>query len=65
VSDRMYTITPWTAPSGPRGDVCPEPAMLGTKLRHLGRIAGPVGAALRGGQGGGQAFAVRRREVPT
>jgi hypothetical protein len=65
VTNRTH-ITPWQALSGPRGDVCPEPATLGTKLRHLGRIAGPaVVAAQFGGQNGGQAFVVDRREVPT
>jgi hypothetical protein len=64
VSNRMY-ITPWTAPSGPRGDVCPELAVFGTKLRHLGRSAMAVVVAVIGGQDGRQAFAVDRREVPT
>ena len=51
---------------GPKGDVCPEPAMIGTKLRDLGPIAAPVGVAVSdGGQDGRQAFAVDRREVPT
>lgn len=59
-------ITPWTAPSGPRGDVCPEPATFGTRLRHLGRSAKTVGVAvIDGGQDGRQAFVVDRREVPT
>jgi hypothetical protein len=59
-------ITSWTALSGPRGDVCPEPATFGTKLRHLGRSAKAVGAAgIDGGQNGRQAFVVDRREVPT
>ena len=49
---------------GPRGDVCPEPATIGTRLRHLGRSATPVIAAVSGGQDGRQAFAVER-EVPT
>jgi hypothetical protein len=51
---------------GPRGDVCPQPATIGTKLRDLGPIAASVGVAVSdGGQDGRQAFAVDRREVPT
>ena len=59
-------ITPWAALTGPKGDVCPEPATIGTRLRTLGRSvqAAPV-AVFDGGQGGRQAFAVDRREVPT
>jgi hypothetical protein len=56
-------ITPWTALIGPKGDVCPEPATIGTAPRNLGRNASVVTAAF-GGQGGRQAFAVGR-EVPT
>ena len=63
MSNRTY-ITPRTALSGPRGDVCPELAVFGTKLRHLGRSARAVVVAI-GGQDGRQAFAVDRREVPT
>ena len=63
--DRML-VTPWAALTGPKGDVCPEPAMIGAKLRHLGPNAASVGAAVfDGGQDGRQAFAVDRREVPT
>jgi hypothetical protein len=51
---------------GPKGDVCPEPATIGTRLRHLGRVATSVAVAvIDGGQDGRQAFAVDRREVPT
>ena len=51
---------------GPMGDVCPQPATIGTKLRRLGPTVAPVGAAVSsGGQDGRQAFAVDRREVPT
>ena len=51
---------------GPKGDVCPEPTTIGAKLRHLGRSATSVTVAVfDGGQDGRQAFAVRRREVPT
>jgi hypothetical protein len=70
VIDRLR-VTPWTALTGPMGDVrlgdvCPEPAYIGTKLRDLGPIAASVPAAVTGGgQGGRQAFAVDRREVPT
>jgi hypothetical protein len=65
VSNRMR-ITPWRVLSGPRGDVCPEPATIGMTLRFLGRTAASVGVAvLDGGQDGRQAFAVDRREVPT
>jgi hypothetical protein len=70
VSDRLY-VTPWTALTGPKGDVrtgdvCPEPATFGTRLRRLGPIAASVGAAVvNGGQDGRRAFAVDRREVPT
>jgi hypothetical protein len=56
-------ITPWAALKGPKGDVCPEPPTIGTRLRHLGRTATSVTAAF-GGQDGRQAFAVER-EVPT
>ena len=63
--------TPWAALTGPKGDVClgdvcPEPAGIGTKLRDLGPIATSVGVAVNDGdQDGRQAFAVDRREVPT
>jgi hypothetical protein len=56
-------ITPWAALKGRTGDVCPEPATIGTAPRNLGRNASAVTAAF-GGQGGRQAFAVGR-EVPT
>ena len=67
--DRLR-VTPWTALTGPKGDVrlgdvCPEPAHIGTKLRDLGPIAASVPAADGGGQDGRQAFVVDRREVPT
>jgi hypothetical protein len=59
-------ITPWAGFAVPKGEVCPQPATIGTKLRHLGPNAASVTvAALGGGQGGRQAFAVDRREVPT
>jgi hypothetical protein len=65
VSDRML-VTPWRVLFGPKGDVRPEPATIGTRLRHLGRSATAVGVAvIDGGQDGRQAFAVDRREVPT
>jgi hypothetical protein len=64
VIDRML-VTPQAALNGPKGDVCPEPATIGTRLRRLGRVATSVGAAVNGGQDGRQAFAVDRREVPT
>jgi hypothetical protein len=64
VSDRTY-ITQSAAMAVVKGDVCPEPSTIGTKLRHLGRSAKAVlGAVSDGGQGGRQAFA-DRREVPT
>lgn len=63
--DRML-VSPRAALNGPRGDVCPEPATIGTRLRHLGRVATSVAVAvIDGGQDGRQAFAVDRREVPT
>ena len=63
--DRMR-ITPQVAPTGPRGDVCPQPVPSGIELPHLGRSATSVsGAATGGAQDGRQAFAVDRREVPT
>jgi hypothetical protein len=62
VIDRMR-ITPWAALKGPKGDVCPEPATIGTEPQRLGRNATAVIAA-SGGQDGRQAFAVGR-EVPT
>jgi hypothetical protein len=59
-------ITPWAALTGPKGDVRPEPATFGTRLRFLGRSATTVGVAVaNGGQDGRHAFAVDRREVPT
>ena len=62
--DRMR-FTPQVALNGPRGDVCPEPATFGAKLRHLGWVATSVtGTAIGGAQDGRQAFAVDRREVP-
>jgi hypothetical protein len=65
VSNRMC-VTPWAALTGPKGDVCPEPATIGTRLRNLGRSATAVIVAVfDGGQDGRQAFAVDRREVPT
>ena len=58
-------ITPWAALTGPKGDVCPEPATIGTRQRHLGRSAKAVRLAVfDGGQAGRQAFA-GEREVPT
>jgi hypothetical protein len=64
VIDRQL-VTLDLARTGPKGDVCPEPATIGTRLRTLGRsaAAAPV-AAFGGGQGGRQAFAVDGREVP-
>src|SRR4029450_2709584 len=52
VIDRLR-VTPWTALTGPKGDVrlgdvCPEPAHIGTKLRDLGPIAAAVPAAPAG-----------------
>ena len=65
MNDRLL-VTPWKALTGPKGDVRPEPATVDTRLRRLGPIAAPVGAAVRnGGQDGRQAFTVDRREVPT
>jgi hypothetical protein len=64
VIDRKHITQ--AALTGPRGDVCPEPATIGTRLRFLGQGATSAGVAVRdGGQGGRQAFAVDRREVPT
>ena len=62
VNDRIRITQ--AALKGPKGDVCPEPATIGTRLRHLGRTATSVTAAVFGGQDGRQAFAVGR-EVPT
>ena len=62
--DRML-VSPRAALNGPRGDVCPEPATIGTRLRTLGRSATAAPVANFGGQGGRQAFAVDGREVPT
>ena len=63
--DRML-VSPRAALYGPRGDVCPEPATIGARLRNLGQGTTTVGAAVfGGGQDGRQAFAVDRREVPT
>ena len=41
----------------------PEPATIGTRLRHLGRVATSAVVAADGGQDGRQAFAVDRREA--
>ena len=57
-------VTPDLAHTGPTGDVCPEPATIGTRLRTLGRSATAVLVAVFGGQGGRKAFAVDGREVP-
>ena len=62
--DRML-VSPRAALNGPRGDVRPEPATIGAKLRHLGRVATSVtGTAIGGAQDGRQAFAVDRWEEP-
>jgi hypothetical protein len=57
-------VTPWRVLSGLTGDVCPEPATIGTTLPQPGRSATTVGVAVIDGQDGRQAFAVDRREVP-
>jgi hypothetical protein len=64
VIDRQL-VTLDLAHTGPKGDVCPEPATIGTRLRTLGRSATAAPVAVFGGQGGRQAFAVDGREVPT
>ena len=65
MTNRML-VSPRAALIGPRGDVCPEPATIGTRLRPLGRVATSVAVAVvDGGQDGRRAFAVDRREVPT
>lgn len=68
MNDRLR-VTPWAARIGPKGDVrlgdmCPEPATIGTRLRHLGRRSTAFLVAVPGAQIGRQAFAVER-EVPT
>jgi hypothetical protein len=63
VIDRIR-ITPWAALTGPKGDVCPEPATIGTRQRHPGRRSKAFLVAVPGAQTGRQAFAVER-EVPT
>jgi hypothetical protein len=62
VNDRIRITQ--AALKGSKGDVCPEPATIGTRLRHLGWAATSVTAAVFGGQDGRRAFAVER-EVPT
>jgi hypothetical protein len=62
IDRRLVTLD--LALTGPKGDVCPEPATIGTRLRHLGWAATSVTAAVFGGQDGRRAFAVER-EVPT
>ena len=57
-------ITPWAALTGPKGDVCPEPATIGTRQRHPGRRSKAFLVAVPGAQTGRQAFALER-EVPT
>jgi hypothetical protein len=64
VIDRMR-FTPRAALNGPTGDVRPEPATIGTKLRLLGQVTPSVGIAVFDGSQDGQAFAVDRREEPT
>jgi hypothetical protein len=65
VIDRML-VSPRAALNGPTGDVRPEPATIGTKLRLLGQVTTSVSVAVfDGGQDGRQAFAVDRREEPT
>ena len=64
MSYRRFVTAP--TPAGVKGDVRPEPATIGTKLRHLGRSATTVGVAVSdGGQNGRKAFAADRREGPT
>jgi hypothetical protein len=63
VIDRQR-ITPSAALIGPKGDVCPEPATIGIRLRHLGRRSKAFLVAVPGAQTGRQAFALER-EVPT
>jgi hypothetical protein len=64
VTNRTHII-PWAAFAGPKGDVCPQPVTIATRLR-LGPNAASVGVAvLDGGQDGRQAFAEDRREGPT
>jgi hypothetical protein len=60
-----YVTTP--TPFGAGGDVCPETATLGVRNRHLSKIvtAMSVSVAAASGQGGPEAFAAARREVPT
>ena len=62
--DRMR-FTPEMALNGPVGDVCPEPATIGAKLRLFGQVTPSVGIAVFDGSQDGQAFAVDRREEPT
>jgi hypothetical protein len=64
VIDRMR-FTPQAALNGPTGDVRPEPATTGAKLRLLGQVTPSVGIAVFDGSQDGQAFAVDRREEPT
>ena len=62
--DRMR-FTPQVAQNGSVGDVRPEPATIGAKLRLLGQVTPSVGIAVFDGSQDGQAFAVDRREEPT
>ena len=65
MTNRML-VSPWAALNGPTGDVCPEPATIGTRLRTVAKGTRTVGAAVfDGGQDGRQAFAVQQGEVPT
>ena len=65
MTNRML-VSPWAALIGPMGDVCPEPATIGTRLRNLTKGTRTVGAAVfDGGQDGRQAFAAQQGEVPT
>ena len=62
-------VTLELALTGPKGDVrlgdvCLEPATIGTRLRYPGRRSKAFLVAVPGAQTGRQAFAVER-EVPT
>jgi hypothetical protein len=72
--EEVPVVNHWTyvtapTPFGAGGDVCPETATLGVRNRHLSKIVTAMSVAVAavadGGQGGPEAFAAARREVPT
>ena len=65
MSCRTFVTAP--TPLGAGGDVCPQAATLDVRSRHLSESVTvmAVVAVIGGAQGGPEAFAAKRREVPT